>query len=204
MSEPASEARTLEPVVAGIWHWHLDDDRIGNFISAASAIESEDGAVLIDPLPLAASELGRLGEVCAIVLTSGSHQRSAWRLRPELSAAVYAPELSQTLEEEPDVRYGDDDLLPGGLRAIFTPGAGTTQHTLIRERDPRVAFVPDMLARPVGAPLMLVPAEFQHDPAEGRRSTEKLLELDFSVLCLAHGTPVVSDPHGAIREALDR
>ena len=41
-----------------------------------------------------------------------------------------------------------------------------------------------------------------HDPEDARRSVEKLLGLDFSVLCLAHGAPLLDDPHGAIRAAL--
>jgi hypothetical protein len=41
-----------------------------------------------------------------------------------------------------------------------------------------------------------------HDPAEARRSAEKLLGVDFSVLCTGHGEPVKDEPHGAIRAAL--
>lgn len=50
------------------------------------------------------------------------------------------PALAQELDEAADERYGDGDPLPGGLRAVFTPGAGTTQHTLVREGQPDVAF----------------------------------------------------------------
>jgi hypothetical protein len=202
VSEPKETAAAVDEVVPGVWHWHVSDDRIGGYLSAAHAVAADGGAVLIDPLPLAAEPLARLGEVTAILLSSGSHQRSAWRLRDELGAKLYAPALSQTLEEEPDERYGDGDVLPGGLRAVYTPGAGTTQHTFLLEGEPGVAFVPDLLAHLPGEPLMLVPAEFMHDPAEARRSIEKLLDLPFSVLCLSHGTPILADPKGAIRAAL--
>jgi glyoxylase-like metal-dependent hydrolase (beta-lactamase superfamily II) len=201
VSEPRDVAQSVEEVVPGVFHWHVSDDRIGGFISAAHAVATGEGTVLIDPLPLAADALAGLGTVSAIVLTSGGHQRSAWRLRRELGAPVSAPALSRTLEEEPDARYRDGDRLPGGLLAVFTPGAGTTQHTLLLA-EPAVAFVSDLLVLQPGRRLELIPAEYAHDVEEARRSVEKLLELPFTVLCLAHGTPVRDDAKAAIRAAL--
>jgi hypothetical protein len=65
-----------------------------------------------------------------------------------------------------------------------------------------VAFVPDLLVNPPGGAVELVSARYMHDPAEARRSLEKLLDLRFSVLCLDHGVPVLDDPKGAIRALL--
>lgn len=201
MSEPSEIAPGAEEVVPGVWHWRIHDDRI-DFVSAAHAVQTDDGTVLIDPLALASEALERLGVVVAICMSAGTHQRSAWRYRRELGAKVYAPALSKEIDEEPDERYSDGDRLPGGLLALFTPGAGTTQHTFLLERGPGVAFVPDLLARTPDGPLFLVPAEYMHDPEEARRSVEKLLGLPFSVLCLSHGVPVLDDSHGPIRAAL--
>jgi glyoxylase-like metal-dependent hydrolase (beta-lactamase superfamily II) len=193
----------MEEIVPGVWHWRVQDDRI-NFVSAAHAVASEAGTVLIDPLPLAPDALAGLGDVTAICLSAGTHQRSAWRYRRELGARVYAPALSKQIEEEPDERYGDGDELPGGLRAIFTPGAGTTQHTFILERQGGVAFVPDLLTHLPQRGLTIVWDEYMHDPDEARRSIRKLLKLDFSLLCVAHGAPFSDDPKSAIRVLLEQ
>ncbi len=201
MSEPSAVATSAEELVPGVWHWRVNDDRI-DFISAGHAVAAAEGTVLIDPVRLSAEALERLGHVTAVCLTTGSHQRSAWRYRRELGAKVYAPALSRTLAEEPDVRYGEGDQLPGGLSAVFTPGAGTSQHTFLLGDGRDVAFVPDLLARPVDGAVELVPARYMHDPAEARRSLERLLDLPFSILCLAHGAPVLEDPKAAIRAAL--
>ena len=115
---------------------------------------------------------------------------------------VYAPALAKQIEEEPDERYGDGDTLPGGLRAYFTPGAGTTQHTLLHDAT-GAAFVPDLLLKGEGRELEVCPAEYAYDPKEQRRSLEKILELPFSVLCLAHGPAITDDPKGATRAALE-
>jgi glyoxylase-like metal-dependent hydrolase (beta-lactamase superfamily II) len=200
MSEPRAVAGTVEEVVPGVWHWRVHDERI-DFVSSAHAVAGSRGAVLIDPLPLTPQAQSLLGPIHAVVLTTSSHQRSAWRLRRELGMRVWAPASAQEVEEEPDERYGDGDLLPGDLLAVFTPGAGTRQHSLLDERR-GVLFTPDLFVVPPGGALALTPAQYMHDPAEARRSAERLLELDFSVLCTGHGEPVRGDPKAAIRAAL--
>ena len=175
-----------------------------DFASTAYAFTTGDGTVLIDPLPLKPDALRNLGTVHAIVLSSGSHQRSAWRYRRELGAPVWIPALVAENEEEPDERYGDRDALPGGLEAHFVPGAGTTQHALRLERDGGVVFVPDLLVLSPEGSLRLTPAKYVHDPEEQRRSLEKLLELEFDTLCTGHGGAVVSDAKRALRAALEQ
>jgi hypothetical protein len=202
MSEPKAVADHVEEVVAGVWTWSIHDERI-DFVSTAHAVSGPDGAVLIDPLPLVDDALADLGDIVAICLTAGTHQRSAWSYRRQLGVPVHAPALSKLIEEEPDERYGDGDELPGGLKAFFTPGAGTTQHTFLLEREGGVAFVPDLFAHEPGQGLAIVGEEEMPDPAEARRSIRRVLELPFGVLCLDHGAPLKEDPKPAIRGLLD-
>jgi glyoxylase-like metal-dependent hydrolase (beta-lactamase superfamily II) len=202
VSEPRALAAGVEEIASGIWHWQVHDDRI-DFVSSSHAVRADEGTILIDPLPLAPEALATVGDVAAICLTTSSHQRSSWRLRRELGVQVYVPALVREADEEPDVRYSEGDRLPGGLLAIFTPGAGTTQHTLLLERDGGVAFAPDLFARPSGAPLMMTPAQYMHDPDEARSSAAKLLGYEFDVLCHGHGAPVVGGAKDAIRSALE-
>jgi hypothetical protein len=200
VSESAAVADSAQEVAPGVWHWAIEDERLGGFVGDSYAVAGESGVVLVDPHRLAPDALERLGQVEAIVLSNGSHQRSTWRLRRELGAPVHAPALSRELDEEPDARYGDGDELPGGMTAVFTPGAGTTQHTLLRGD---VALVPDVLLRIPGQGVQLVPEEYAHDRDEARRSAEKLLDLPFTTMLLLHGGPVADDPKAQIRAALD-
>jgi glyoxylase-like metal-dependent hydrolase (beta-lactamase superfamily II) len=202
VSEPNAVAETVEEVVPGVWTWNVHDERI-DFISTAHAVSGANGTVLIDPLPLAPDALRSLGDVAAICLTAGTHQRSAWRYRRELEVPVYAPALSKLIDEEPDVRYTEADELPGGLRAVFTPGAGTTQHTFLLDRGGGIAFVPDLFANDPGRGLAIVGEEAMPDPEEARRSIRKLLDLPFDTLCLDHGAPLTEEPNAAIRALLD-
>ena len=201
MSEPQTVADHAEEVVRGVWTWSIHDERI-DFVSTAHAVTSAEGTVLVDPLPLVDDALAGLGDIRAICLTAGTHQRSAWRYRRKLGVPVHAPALSKLIEEEPDERYGDGDDLPGGLRAVFTPGAGTTQHTFLLDREGGIAFVPDLFVNVAGQGLAIVGEEEMPDPEEARRSIRKLLDLPFAVLCLDHGSPVTNDPKTAISALL--
>jgi hypothetical protein len=203
VSEPRTVAETVHEVVRGVWSWSIHDERI-EFVSTAHAVSSADGTVLIDPLPLEEDALADLGEVRAICLTAGTHQRSAWRYRRELGAEVWAPSLSRLIEEEPDVRYTEADELPGGLRAVFTPGAGTTQHTFLFDQGGGIAFVPDLFANVPERGLAIVGEDEMPDPDEARRSIRKLLDLPFAILCLDHGAALKDEPKAAIRRLLQQ
>ena len=120
MSEPKAIARQVAEVVPGLWHWHVWDDRIQQE-THAHAVSDASGRVLIDPLPLTPEALRSLEPITAICLTAACHQRSAWRYRRAYGAKVYAPEGTREMDEEPDVRYRDDEILPGGLKAVHCP-----------------------------------------------------------------------------------
>jgi glyoxylase-like metal-dependent hydrolase (beta-lactamase superfamily II) len=204
VSEPNAVAQTIEEVVPGVWFWSLEDERIGGYVGSAHAVRGEAATVLIDPLPLEQEAFERLLPAEAIVLTAGTHQRSAWRLRRSLEVPVYAPAAVRLVEEEPDVRYSEGDALPAGLEAYFAPGPGTTQHALLLPRAPRVLFTCDLFVHQPGEELGFVPDEFVHDAAQTRETARRVLDLDFDVLCVGHGRPVLEDPKGAIRTLLER
>lgn len=202
MSEPREIAIHAEQVVAGLWHWSIANSAIGGSTSSSQAMAVDGGSVLIDPVRLAEDELGSLPRPTAIVLTAKCHQRSAWRYRSEFGAEVWAPEGAAATDEEPDRRYTEGDLVPGGLRAIRTPGPEAVHYCLLREEPPRILFCSDLLMGDGAGGLAFVPGEFHDDPAETRRSVERLAGLDFDVLCLDHGRPVTEDPRGAIEALL--
>jgi hypothetical protein len=203
VSEPKAVATTIEEVVPGVWSWSLRDERIGGFLGAAHAVETDSGTVLIDPLPLEQEAFARLVPVESIVLTAGTHQRSAWRLRRELGVRVHAPALVRLVDEEPDVRFSEGDVLPGGLRPYFAPGPGTTQHALLLPGEPSVLFTSDLFVHEPDGDLEFVPDEYVHDPAQTRETAKRVLDLEFEVLCMGHGTPLLEDPKGEIRALLE-
>jgi glyoxylase-like metal-dependent hydrolase (beta-lactamase superfamily II) len=203
MSEPRETADRIDEVVPGVYHWRIRNSRIGGAISSSHAVANAGEAVLIDPVRLADEALAHLPRPGAILLTARCHQRSAWRYRSQLGADVWLPEDAEPADEEPDRRYGEGELLPGGLRTVRTPGPEWAHYSFLLEREPGVLFCSDLISNEGGRTLEFVAPEYHEDPAETRRSVEKLLGLEFAVLCLDHGAPLTDDPKAALRELLE-
>jgi glyoxylase-like metal-dependent hydrolase (beta-lactamase superfamily II) len=200
MTEPSEIAERAVEVVPGVWHWRIRNANIGGAISSSHAVATDGGCVLVDPVGLAADALAALPRPEAILLDARSHQRASWRYRSELGVPVWLPEDAPAAEEEPDRRYAEGDMLPGGLVALRTPGPERPHYSFLLEREPGVFFCSDLISNDgEDTELSFVPPEFHEDPAETRRSLEGLLDLPFTVLCLAHGAPVTDDPRAALR-----
>jgi hypothetical protein len=194
MSEPREIAPACERVTDGVWHWRIANGAIGGATSSSQAVAAGDDVVLVDPVRLALDALATLPRPTAICLTAKCHQRAAWRYQAEFGAPVWAPEGAVPMDGEPDHRYGAGDRLPGGLLAVHTPGPERVHYSFLLERDSGVLFCSDLLGRRPGAELDFIPAQFHDDPAETRRSVERLVDRAFAVLCLDHGEPITDDP----------
>jgi glyoxylase-like metal-dependent hydrolase (beta-lactamase superfamily II) len=199
VSEPKEVAQEIVEVATGVWRWQVWDDRIGAE-SHAHALASRDGTVLIDPLPLAPELLRRLEPIAAILLSAACHQRAAWRYRRSHGVAVYPPDATRPMEEEPDFRYGAGQELPGGIVAVHTPGPEPAHYAFWREASPAVVFSADLIMRKDDDAPEFVPPEYHDDPAATHDSLRRLLQLPFEVFCMAHGEPLKSDRRGALQE----
>lgn len=99
-----------------------------------------------------------------------------------------------------DRELADGDWLPevlGGLRVIATPGH-TLGHLAFWQPDRRIVFAGDIamhLPMGLGRPF---PA-FTVDMAEDLRSAGKVAALEPTVLCLGHGTPVLTNAAEQLR-----
>ncbi len=202
MTEPREVAELLEPVVEGVYHWEIRNSNIGGSISSSHAVLGDEGLVFIDPVRLVDRELDMLGVPTAIALTARCHQRASWRYRRDFGAPVWLPEDAAAADEEPDHRYAEGDVLPGGLKAVRTPGPEWPHYSFLLERDPGVVFVSDLIGG-AGGQLHFIPPEYHEDPAATRRSVELLLDLPFAVMCLDHGAPLTEDPKAALRRLLE-
>jgi glyoxylase-like metal-dependent hydrolase (beta-lactamase superfamily II) len=201
VTEPREVADRIEQVADGVWHWRIRNANIGGGISSSHAVATDGGCVLIDPVRLAPEALASLPPPEAVLLDARTHQRAAWRYRCELGIEVWMPDDAPEAEEEPDRRFAGGDVLPGGLEAIRTPGPEWPHYSFLLPREPGVLFCSDLLTY-YGDELDFVPFEYHDDPDETRRSVERLLDLEFTILCLDHGRPLEDDPKAAIRDLL--
>lgn len=203
MSEPRAVAASIDTLLPGVLHYHLEDERIDTR-SDAYVVATPEGAILIDPLPLAGAAFASIGRVAAIVLTTPHHQRSAWRLRRATGAPVRAPRGSAGLLESPDAEYGDGDHLPGGLRAVHAPGPDAAHYVLHRAGGPGLLFLADLLLRQADGVVRHLQPDYLPDPGGARRSLRRVLELPFDAVAFAHGAPIVNGGRAALAEVAAR
>lgn len=201
MPEPKGIAKLAGEVVPGVFRFTMHDDRI-DAESDGYVVVQNGRVVLIDPLPMAERVLKKLGAVEAICLTASCHERAAKRYQRSFKIPVYAPRRAIGFEEtKPDRWYGPGARLPGGLKAVHSPGPTDAHYSLYLRRGGGVVFCADLLTNYEGG-LAFVPGEYQDDPKGTRKSVRRLLELRFRVLCPNHGKPIKTGAKKAIRQAL--
>ncbi len=203
MTEPREIADTAKEVVPGLFHWQIRNSSIGGGISSSHALQVDGESVFIDPVRLGNDALAALPRPRAVLLTARCHQRSAWRYRKHFGLEVWLPEDASAADEEPDRRYAEGDVLPGGLLVVRTPGPEWPHYSFVRQDEPGVLFCSDLISHDGAGELRFIPFEYHEDPAATRRSVGKLLDLQFSILCLDHGEPLVDEPKEALRRLLE-
>ena len=201
MPEPKGIGKLVGEVVPGVFRVTMHDGRI-DFESDGYVVVEKDRAILIDPLPMNKRDLKKLGAVEAICLTASCHERAAWRYQDSFKVPVYAPRRGVDFEGTPDRWYGPGDRLPGGLKAVHSPGPTDAHYSLYLKRNGGVVFCADLLTNVGSRGLAFVSGEYQDEPKRSRVSVRRLLKLPFRVLCPNHGKPVTTGAKKAIRHAL--
>lgn len=180
-------------ICPGVWHWTARHERIGVDVSSYF-LERE--RVLLDPMiPQEGSgwfeEHGRPEH---ILLTNRHHDRDAWRLQEDFACTVYCVrnglyELDGRGRVEP-FDFGDE--LPGGAIA-YEVDAICPDETALHFPAHRALACADGVIH-YGEELAFVPEQYMNDPAATkprlREAYRGLLDLDFDVLLVAHGTPL--------------
>jgi len=202
MPPPKGTAKLDGEVAPGVYRFTMHDDRI-DFESDGYVVVQKGRAVLIDPLPMKERDLKKLGRVEAICLTASCHERAARRYQRALGVPVLAPRRAvDFVETTPDRRYGSGARLPGGLRAVHSPGPTDAHYSFYLSRGGGVLFCADLLTNVGRRGLAFVASEYQDEPERTRVSVKRLLKLPFKVLCSNHGTPIKAGAKQAIRRAL--
>jgi glyoxylase-like metal-dependent hydrolase (beta-lactamase superfamily II) len=178
----------MNEIVPGLLYYTIEDERIKTR-SHAYVLAGNGRAALIDPLPLDAAQIARLGNIETIVIGAPSHQRSAWTYRREHKAKVFAPEGWSDLEEKPDGTFKEGDALPFGLRPVHAPGPHMAHYAFHLDRKPGVLLCTDLWhVTPKGVEFL--PDKYMKDAARARDSARRLLEVNFDILCFGHGDPI--------------
>lgn len=205
MAEPKARANKIEHLFPWLLHWTIADERISGFRSDAFAVQTPDGLMVIDPVPLEDSLKAQLRDAGGIFLTHGNHQRSAWRFRKELGVSVYAPRGAAELDEAPDVWFDETTDLPGGLRPVpATAFQAACYLTFTYIEGTGVLFCGDLICHDPGGPYRFPSEPGYFDPIAGKEDARSLLDLPLTVMCAAHAVPSLDACRAALQGAIAR
>lgn len=194
----------MREIAPGLWHWAAPHDRIGAEVSSYLLAGER---VVIDPvLPVEGPGwFDQHGPPEHAVLTNRHHDRGAWRFGDAFGCTVHCirngvHELEGRGPVEP-FDFGDE--LPGGIR-VFEVGAICPDETALHIPRHRALACADGVVRFTGGgELAFVPDRLMDDPETTKRDLREaygaLLDLDFDLLLLAHGEPVVPGGKDALR-----
>jgi hydroxyacylglutathione hydrolase len=147
---------------------------------------------LLDGIDVTSVEPERL----VITHADGDHAGGFDAVVRDYWVETYVPEGADLdTEFEPDHRYGDGDEI-GPFEAVHVPGHRDHQHALINEED-GIAVLADAVsgADQRGLPkgyFHLPPGVYTDDLNRAEESLERLLEYDFDVGLVYHGSSVLS------------
>jgi glyoxylase-like metal-dependent hydrolase (beta-lactamase superfamily II) len=189
----------VEEIAPGLWHWTARHDRINMDVSSYYLLPER---VVIDPLiPPEGLEWFKQREPPEhVLLTNRHHDRHAWRLSEAFNCTVHCIRNGlHELEGRGSVEAFDfGDELPGGAVA-FEVDAICPDETALHFAAKRALACADGVVRGPGASgLSFVPDQLMDDPEQtkaGLRDAYRRLldlDLDFELLLLAHGEPIVA------------
>ena len=141
-----------------------------------------------------------VGGLAALVEQTGcevlAHERESVYLRDGRSPRIRRgrsrgfPKVIVTTE------FQHGALLPGGLRAVHTPGH-SPGHTALLHEDTGVLFTGDAVINVHG--VHYAPGFLCTDADRNRQSADQLGQLDFDVAAFAHGPELRRDARAAVR-----
>jgi glyoxylase-like metal-dependent hydrolase (beta-lactamase superfamily II) len=193
----------MEEISPGLWYWTGRHERIGVDVSSYY-LEAE--RVVIDPMlpPSGLEWFEERGAPEHILLTNRHHDRQSWELHDAFGSIVHCIRNGvYELEGRGPVEAFDfGDELPGGATAHEVDAICPDETALHIPAHDALACADGIVH--YGGTLRFVPDQLMDDPEDTKRALReaygRLLDLDFDVLLLAHGAPVVGGAKEALRE----
>jgi glyoxylase-like metal-dependent hydrolase (beta-lactamase superfamily II) len=179
------------------WSWFSPEKRF-NF--NGHLLKTEHGVVMVDPVSLTEGDLAYIEAAGlkpdALVITNRNHLRTREDVlaRWKIKTVLHAAEVEQAgVPADWNVEDGDDVY---GLTVVHVPGKSPGEIALFWP-ERRFLLVGDALIAPYGK-IKTVPEEKMDDPALMRVSLGRLKTLDFDVLLVGDGDPLLSGAKAAV------
>jgi glyoxylase-like metal-dependent hydrolase (beta-lactamase superfamily II) len=186
------------------WPWFSEPHGYnfnGHFIRHA------DGNLCVDPVEPSdedLAELARLG-VARILITNRNHSRAANKIRARTGArtAIHPADARHAHSEGTEL---DDELNSGDKVGPFVviDSPGKSQGEVVLHWPQRkILLVGDAVVGDPPGKCKLLPDKVVDDPPRLRDSARQLLALDFDILLVGDGEPILQSAKERLRELVD-
>jgi hypothetical protein len=193
----------VREILPGVHHWTTVHPRWDITIHSHWLAAER---VLIDPrVPDEGIEWFDDHPPVAALLTNRHHYRDSGLFHERFGCPVLCNRLGlhEFRAGEPVEGFDPADKLPGGVVALEVGGICPDETALHLPAHRAVAVADGLVRWPDDGPLSFVPDALMDDPgrtkATLRESYGRLAELDFDMLLLAHGNPMVIGGREALR-----
>ena len=179
-------------ILDGVYSWsRFSSEKRFNF--NGHFFKTAHGAVIVDPVALSDDDLAYLDAAGlkpdALVITNRNHLRTREDVlaRWKVPVVLHEAEVAQAgVPADWTVEDGDDVY---GLTVVHLPGKSPGEIALFWP-ERRALLVGDALIAPYGK-IKTVPEDKMDDPSLLKRSLARLKTLDFDVLLVGDGDPVL-------------
>ncbi len=189
----------------GLFEWSVYDPAVKVELHAHALVVGGE-LLCIDPIPLrreAREELLAAAGVSgfgSILLTNGNHARAAEEFRRRFRTGVGAHEDAREALRADGLEV---DGPPRGMKALALPGFGPGEVAYWHPEDGGTLFVGDALINlPAPYGFSVLPDKYCSDSRVAWASLRTLLEVDFTRMLFAHGTPLVAGARGKLAALL--
>ena len=198
--------RNMREIVSDILTWPWFSEPHGyNF--NGHLVRDPGGNLCIDPVEPTADDMETLVRegVAWIILTNRNHSRAANRVRARTGArtVIHANDAdharNQGTELDDGLNLGDT---VGPFEVVDAAGKSPGEVALLWP-DRGILIVGDaIIGNPPGR-CGLLPERVMDDPSRLRGSLRKLLDLDFDILLVGDGEPILRDAKGRLKELVE-
>jgi hypothetical protein len=201
-----SAAEEIDEVGPGLFIWHAYDPKAKAELFS-TAIVSDLGTLIVDPIPVAGMALAELlqnAPLHGIIVTNSNHWRASTDLAGKFSAPIFAhPDFIPEMAKSPfqPVAHGANIL--NMIEVIAIEGAAPAEIVLHVPAHDGSLIVGDALINfdPYG--FAFLPAKYCSNPKQMRRSLRQLLKHTSQRMLFAHGTPILATANVRLEQLLE-
>jgi glyoxylase-like metal-dependent hydrolase (beta-lactamase superfamily II) len=200
-------ANDLIQVSESLHFWQSYDASVKSDLFS-TAVQTSDGLLIVDPIPLRPKLLHQLmgtHALAGIFVTNANHCRVATAFAEKFPAPIFAHSATRAVCELPAAReVNDGQMFVANARAIEIQGAATGEMAVYHEYNGGALIVGDALINFEPYGFTFLPPKYCSNAKEMRRSLHHLLDYSFERMLFAHGTPLMHSARKKLEELLRR